>query len=496
VNKTEVRQLVWDVSYLKNMLSSLEDPRLDGEELHLDSLTLVWLVMNIERRTGRRISLTQPVTVDSLHGAIVAIEGVVDQHKRSGIDVLDRLIEPDSFDEPSRYYEHLRNTSPVLLYPTQHLNTLFRAEHYAFVSRYAEARYVMTAPVFHVPDLRPSFPEGNDPKVNRMNQLFLNNVLALNPPAQTERRSVLAKMLSARAAETLREINERLCDETVASVCARLKAGEEVDVHAALSEKVALDTIAIFMGVSAEDRIRLKPFAMDLIEASHPVRDEQKMAAAVEAVDQLQQYFSDLLNERRRAPSNDLTSRLAVAVAEGQAKEDDAVDMLMGLWITGFLSTAASIDAAIVNWLEDRSLFAEAARTPAGLRGYVNEVLRLEPPLPISGAIREATTDVELGGVTVPRGIQMIVLFGPVNRDPEVFERPEEFLFQRNNAPSMSLGLGTHYCVGANLARMEMSAAMTQLDRQLRMPVELGQAFRRQSILPRTYDRLEIRVCR
>ncbi|MET8763323.1 cytochrome P450 [Lentzea sp. NPDC004782] len=494
MNKTDVRQLVLDVSYLKSALSSADDSHLDAEELHLDSLTLVWLMMTIERRIGRRVSVTQPVTVDSLHLSIVGENSAADSPASSGVEVLDRLVEVENLNDPSAYYEHLRTTSPIALYPARHLDTLFGAEYYCFVSRYAEARYIMTSPLFRVPDLGPLFPQGDDPRVNRMHQLFANNVLALNPPLQTERRRLLTSLLSAGAAEQLREITERLCEEAVASVVGRLQAGDEVDVHAALSEKVALETIATFLGVSPEDAVRLKPFASDLIDASHPVRDKRTMATAVEAVDALQQHFSGLLAERVRSPRDDLASRLGAAVVGDQVDERDVVDVLMGLWITGFLSTAAGIDTAVVNWARDRALFAAANESPAGLRGYVNESLRLDPPLPTSGAIREATTDIELGGVTLPRGTQVIILFGAVNRDPEVFEHPEKFLPLRNNSQAMSFGVGAHYCVGAQLARMEMSAVMTQLDRRLQAQVEVTEAVRRKCLLPRMYDTLKIRI--
>lgn len=405
-------------------------------------------------------------------------------------DLLNRLTDPATMEDPGDYYAFLRQDAPVLVYPTEHLNTHFGASHLCFVSRYAEARQVMAGPAFQAPDLTGLYPTGTGSKVDQLGKKFTSSIFNVSPAEHSQSRNLLTRYFSGKHIETLRKISEHYSRNAVQMVLERLSGGAEVDLHSELSEYVACNTFAAYLGVPESDWPLLQPPADIIVDVAKPVVDQQDVVVAADALDTLITYFLNLAKERRRAPREDLTSELVSFADQAGIDDTQVADMLWGLWTVGFANTAASIDSAVVRTIRHPAEAKAIGGAPDGVRNFVTETSRIDPPLLMTGAVRAAVTDTELGGVSLPRGTQAIVLIGAVNRDPDVFDRPDAFIPERGFSRPMTFGHGVHYCIGERLAQMEVSIVLEQLYHQLPSELVIREAVWRRSGVRRAFEQL------
>jgi cytochrome P450 len=217
------------------------------------------------------------------------------------------------------------------------------------------------------------------------------------------------------------------------------------------------------------DRSQIRMFKRwaDAIVGGLRMLDEAGVRATAETILEMQHYVARVVVARRAAPRNDMLSALVHAGADsGQALSMIELQSVMNQLIAGgYETTTTAIGTGV--WLLIR--FPEqAAKLRADrslLRGFVEETLRFESP--VQGQIRRVTHDVELAGVMIPEGAVVVVRYGAANRDETKFACPHQFDMERKNAGAhIAFGIGTHFCPGAALARLEMTTAFNAvLDR-------------------------------
>lgn len=181
--------------------------------------------------------------------------------------------------------------------------------------------------------------------------------------------------------------------------------------------------------------------------------------AAMQASRSLEEYLTPLIEERRGNPGDDLISQLAVAELDGSKLDTlEIVSFLRLLLPAGGETTARTTASTLLGLLRNPEQLA-AVRADRGLLPQaIEEGLRWEPPL--SSINRIATVDVELGGVQIPAGTVVECALGAANRDHTRWHRPEEFDIFRERKPHLSFAWGNHTCIGAHLARLEMTVAI------------------------------------
>jgi cytochrome P450 len=279
-------------------------------------------------------------------------------------------------------------------------------------------------------------------------------ILLMDEPHHMRIREPIAKALYKRVSRS-KDLVQRVVDEWLA----RLDGRGAFDAMADFALRVPIDVIARILGVDNARLAEFRDWSEGAILGLDPFRDEAATRRFVAAANALSAYMRELMHRRRAAPQDDLVSDMMAAQAEGAPVSDDEISAnLQGLLIGGNLTTTDLIGNAL--WLllihpqERAKLMAE----PSLINTAVEEVLRYESPVDITGRI--APREMAVGGCPVhPRQSLMVSLRG-ANRDPEAFPDPHRFDVARKDAPHVAFGGGLHLCIGAPLARLEAQVAI------------------------------------
>jgi cytochrome P450 len=283
-------------------------------------------------------------------------------------------------------------------------------------------------------------------------RLSRDQLIDKEPPDHTRLRRLVLRAFTPRAVEAMRPRIEVVVDDLVAHAA---ELGE-FDLLADLIELLPVTIIAEMLGIPAEDRHLLRPWSADftlMFEFDTTEVDQRRAAAASAAFDA---YIRDLARERRSAPRDDLLSELAlVSEAGDQLTEDEVVATAILLLNAGH---EASVNGAGNAWwalFRHPEALAALRADPWLVPVAVEELLRYDTPAPMFE--RWVLEDIEIGGVHIPRGEELALLFASANRDPGTFERADAIVLDRSPNPHLSFGAGIHFCLGAPLARLELA---------------------------------------
>ena len=222
--------------------------------------------------------------------------------------------------------------------------------------------------------------------------------------------------------------------------------------------------IAEMLGIPLEDQSTFRRWSETLVAG--PRTDARRGRSLVEerarTLLELQQYFGDQLERRRRDPGEDLISRLLIAEVEGERlTETELVEFCRLLLIAGYETTACQIGTGAAVLLELPEVAAALRADPELLPSAVEEMVRCFPS--VAATVRLAVRDVQLGDQAIRSGDTVIMWNGSVNYDEAVFAEPERFDLRRSPNRHLGFGLGPHYCLGAPLARLEVRIALAAL---------------------------------
>ncbi|GAA3072960.1 hypothetical protein GCM10020000_67240 [Streptomyces olivoverticillatus] len=179
-------------------------------------------------------------------------------------------------------------------------------------------------------------------------------------------------------------------------------------------------------------------------------------------------YLAELIEAKRREPAGeDLLATLIDAREAGESlSEHELVVFGVTLLIAGYHTTSSTLANGALQLLRRPEALARLARHPEGVAAAVEEILRFSTAGVNGGTIRVATEDVELGGVLVRAGEAVLPAITSANRDEDVFADADAFDPGREDNPHLAFGLGAHYCLGSQLARLELTVAVEQLVRR------------------------------
>jgi cytochrome P450 family 142 subfamily A polypeptide 1 len=173
-----------------------------------------------------------------------------------------------------------------------------------------------------------------------------------------------------------------------------------------------------------------------------------------------------VLDDRRARPREDLISVLVHAQIDGQGlSQDELLGESLLLLVGGNETTRNAISGGLDALLRDRRQWEMLLDDPERIPGAVEECLRWATP--VINMARTTTQDVDVRGCTIPQGTQVLLMYASGNRDEKIFERPDEFDILRDPNPHITFGYGTHYCLGASLARVEIRVMLQELVRRL-----------------------------
>ncbi|OEJ95614.1 cytochrome P450 [Streptomyces thermolilacinus] len=286
-------------------------------------------------------------------------------------------------------------------------------------------------------------------------------LLDLEGPDHTRIRRLVAKAFTPRTVERLEPVVRRLAAELVDG----LVADGGGDLLTRVAEPLPVAVIAEMLGVPASDRPLLRPWSAAICGMFELNPDEETARRAVAASVEFSAYLRELIARRRKEPGDDLVSALIAAHDEGdRLTEQEMVSTCVLLLNAGHEATVGTTVNGWWTLFRHPEQLAALRSGAVPLSTAVEELLRYDTPLQMFE--RWVLDDIEIGGVTVERGSEVALLFGSANRDPARFARPDRLDLARTENPHVGFGAGIHYCLGAPLARLELTASFGELLRR------------------------------
>lgn len=343
---------------------------------------------------------------------------------------------------------HIRSTQPHLEEPVRRCDlgdgrTAWR------VTGYEATRQVLRDPRFSVAVLtRPDTPRLAEVPPNP--DLILN----MDPPRHTRVRRLITRKFTPGYVERFRQDIQRATDERLDTIA---RSERPVDLVEQFAAPLTSRSVCAWLGMPQVDHERVRAWAQPLL-----ARNREKAADAPRAVEQFMAYFFDLLQSGETVPPDGFVGSL---MADPSVGEEEIFTLVSFLLISGHVTTSVQLTNSILELLRNPTEFNRVLTDPAVLPHAVEELLRFTPP-DVAGQPRIATEDVKLAGITVRAGESVIPLVNHANRDPSVFSAPDQLDVTREERPHLSFGHGLHFCVGAQLVRMELQIGIGSLIRR------------------------------
>ncbi|MFT6452876.1 MAG: unspecific monooxygenase [Halocynthiibacter sp.] len=282
-----------------------------------------------------------------------------------------------------------------------------------------------------------------------------HSMLELEPPRHRRLRSLVLRAFTSRRIRELAPEIEALCADLIAKL-----PGDGFDILTEYAQPIPVIVIARLLGVPEAMAPQLLQWSAAMVGMYQARRSREMEEAAAAAATAFCDFLRSYVEERRSAPSDDLISHLIAAEEDGEKlSTDELISTCILLLNAGHEATVHSLGNALKTILETgtRAAFLD----PQTRAGAIEEALRFDPPLHMF--TRYAYEDMRFFGCDLKRGDQIALLLGSANRDEEAFHRADQFDPLRPLRANTSFGAGIHFCVGAPLARLEMSIAIPAL---------------------------------
>jgi len=299
---------------------------------------------------------------------------------------------------------------------------------------------------------------------------ILHSLIMLDPPDHTRLRKLVQPSFNMRALEALKPRIQRIADDLIDNAEREAaKRGESaperhVDLIHAFAYPLPVKVISDMLGIPEEDRETVQELAQLRIDT----RDPAAMAKTNKMIVALSEYLGDLFERKRRTPTDDMISQMVHAQEDGdKLDEKELLSMVILLYLAGHVTTVNLIGSGVAALLTHPEQLARFKADPGLVRAVVEETLRYWGPVEYLGSTRTAKEDMEISGVSIPKGAQVLIGLGAANRDPAQFEHPDTYDNSRADVQRhLAFGKGIHLCLGAPLARIEGQIAFETLFRR------------------------------
>lgn len=328
---------------------------------------------------------------------------------------------------------------------------------------YAECARALRAAELHVQDEETFYYEFPQWRSHSSLRGFTNSMLYTNPPDHGRLRRLVTSAFSTGRMRALEPVIDRMADALIERLADLGAGGVPVDFMTEFAFRLPIGVIAEMLGVPVEDQVWVRDTSAKVMIALEGMQNADGLRLADEATDDLNAYFTDLIDYRRANPADDLLMALIEAHdGEGdQLTHGELLGNLVLLLTAGFDTTTHLIGHSLLHALEEPSYVERLCTDPTFTAGYVEECLRFEPP--VQATSRWAVADVDVLGHHIPAGTKLLVVLAAGNRDPLRFPEPQRFDPYRTNIQPLTFAGGIHRCVGAPLARLEARMAMPKL---------------------------------
>jgi cholest-4-en-3-one 26-monooxygenase len=358
---------------------------------------------------------------------------------------------PEAYDDPWEAYRWLRENDPVHWSEAGQIWVLSRHAEVNFASRRADLY---------------STKDGVRPR----NPVPLS-ILTMDDPEHFEQRSIVARGFTPRQVRRLQPHVKEITRELIAEVRSR----GEIEFVTDFAVHVPLIVIAELIGLDPAMRETLHRWSDQMMGGEGRPAGDPALDGAALAATEFIGYVSGLIAERRAEPREDLISILTGAFDEGtldtskgttlesrEAMDDgDLLMFLITLMVAGNETTRNAISGGLMAFSQFPEQRERLIAQPELIETAVDEIIRYVSP--VLSFTRTANADHELAGKQIKAGDRVLLLYQSANRDASVFDAPDEFRIDRSPNPHLAFGAGPHYCLGANLARLEVRTVFEEL---------------------------------
>ena len=314
------------------------------------------------------------------------------------------------------------------------------------------------------------------------------SMLAVDPPQHTKYRRLVSKVFTPRAMAAM----EPRVEEIATELLDEMDRHDTVDLVDMYAGPLPVRVISEILGVPAYMQDSMLEWGNAAAVTLDPALHYRQFRDASKALRRIHSWLDNHLKELRRNPGDDLLSRLALLVDEGENLDDVELRSTALLVIgAGFETTVNLIGNAVMQLLDHPDQLAALKADATGWPNAVDEVLRYDSPVQVT--VRIAGEDTQVGGHEIPAGRFVSLMLGGANRDPEVFEDPARFDVTRANARDhLGFSAGIHFCLGASLARMEGAVALRMLFERFPDLALAGEPVRRELRVLRGYEHMPV----
>jgi cytochrome P450 len=286
------------------------------------------------------------------------------------------------------------------------------------------------------------------------------SILAMDPPRHDRIRALVSKGFTPRRVADLEPSVRALAVRYLE----RAREAGRCDFVADFAGRLPMDVISEMLGVPESDRDLLRGWSDTVLHREEGVRGVPPEGVA--ASGKLLQYFVQVVAERRRRPGDDLASALCAAELDGEKLSDKDIIAFLYLLIIAGNETTTKLLANAVYWLQQHpAARKEVGESPALVPQWVEETLRFDNSTQLMA--RTVSADFDYRGHAMRRGQKVLLLIGSANRDEDVFPDPDAFDLHRDTSAHLSFGRGTHFCLGAALARLEARVSLEEVLRRI-----------------------------
>ncbi|WP_051342155.1 cytochrome P450 [Pseudonocardia spinosispora] len=276
-----------------------------------------------------------------------------------------------------------------------------------------------------------------------------------DPPLATAYRAVINPLFTSAAVRRLEPSIRRCVDAAIDAFAAVGSAELIVDLAMPVPGAVTMCLVGWPESEWLDVVHPIREFS------THPSGSRERAAAAV-ALAGLRERVTDNVRHRVTEPDGDLASLLVAGSVRGRPlTEAEMVDIMMMVLFGGVDTTVAAIGNMVLYLDEDRELRRQLIQDPRLISGAVEELLRYQAP--VQGFARLVTEDTEIGGQRITQGEKVFLAWAAANRDPEVFTDPDDVRLDRGRNPHLAFGIGSHRCIGATLAKLELRIVLERL---------------------------------
>ncbi len=355
----------------------------------------------------------------------------------------------DFHEDPYPVYKRLRDESP--LYHNEELNFWALSRHADVLAGFRNSTALSNALGVSLD------PVSRTPEAYRV-----MSFLAMDDPGHLRLRTLVSKGFTPRR---IRELEARVTELAVQHMDTALQS-ESFDYIAEFAGKLPMDVISELMGVPEPDRARIRGLADGVMHRDEGVPDVPR--SAMQASADLMVYYADMVNQRRRKPTDDLTSALLEAEIDGDHLSDEEIMAFLFLMVVAGNETTTKLLGNAAYWgYKNPDQLAPVYEDHSRIPLWVEETLRYDNSSQILA--RSVAGELTLYDTTIPDGDVLLLLPGSANRDERVFSDADKFRIGRDiGSKLVSFGSGAHFCLGAHLARMEARVALTELFKRIR----------------------------